>query len=194
MGISRTRQMLVDVARQLFAKSGKNNVTMNDIATASQKGRRTLYTYFKNKNDIYLAVIEREMNLLLEKLEAVIIKNAPPDEMLVDYIFTRQDAIKESVTRNGSLRSDFFRDIYEVERVRRRFDIMETKMIKSILDKGVEQDIFRCVDTELASMLMLYSLKGIETPFIRDRISKQMVDKREQIVKFLFEGLKKRKG
>jgi len=192
MGISRTRQMLVDVARQLFAKSGKNNVTMNDIATASQKGRRTLYTYFKNKNDIYLAVIEREMNLLLEKLEAVIIKDAPPDEMLVDYIFTRQDAIKESVTRNGSLRSDFFRDIYEVERVRRRFDIMETKMIKNILDKGVEQNIFRCVDTELASMLMLYSLKGIETPFIRDRISKQMVDKREQIVKFLFEGLKKR--
>jgi AcrR family transcriptional regulator len=185
--------MLVDVARQLFAKSGKNNVTMNDIATASQKGRRTLYTYFKNKNDIYLAVIEREMNLLLEKLEAVINKNSSPDEMLVNYIFTRQDAIKESVTRNGSLRSDFFRDIYEVERVRRRFDIMETKMIKSILDKGVEQNIFRCEDTELASMLMLYSLKGIETPFIRDRISKQMVDKREQIVQFLFEGLKKRK-
>jgi AcrR family transcriptional regulator len=62
MGISKTRQMLVDVARQLFAKSGKNNVTMNDIATASQKGRRTLYTYFKNKNDIYLAVIDRELN------------------------------------------------------------------------------------------------------------------------------------
>lgn len=186
--------MLVDVARQLFAKSGKNNVTMNDIATASQKGRRTLYTYFKNKNDIYLAVIERELNLLLEKLESVTTKNIPPDEMLIEYIFTRQYAIKEAVTRNGSLRSDFFRDIYEVERVRRRFDIMETKMIKGILDMGVKQDIFDCDDTELASMLMLYSLKGIETPFIRDRISKRMVDRRQQIVHFLFEGLKKGKG
>ena len=50
--MSKTREMLVDVARQLFAKSGLENTTMNDIAVASRKGRRTLYTYFKNKNEI----------------------------------------------------------------------------------------------------------------------------------------------
>lgn len=41
----KTRQKLVDVARQLFAKNGIANTTMNDIAVASGKGRRTLYTY-----------------------------------------------------------------------------------------------------------------------------------------------------
>lgn len=46
MSISKTRQKLVDVARQLFAKNGIANTTMNDIAVASGKGRRTLYTYF----------------------------------------------------------------------------------------------------------------------------------------------------
>ena len=46
MSISKTRQKLVDVARQLFAKNGLENTTMNDIATQSGKGRRTLYTYF----------------------------------------------------------------------------------------------------------------------------------------------------
>ena len=46
MSISKTRQLLVDVARQLFAKKGLENTTMNDIAVASGKGRRTLYTYF----------------------------------------------------------------------------------------------------------------------------------------------------
>ncbi len=40
--MSKTREMLVDVARQLFAKSGLENTTMNDIAIASRKGRRTL--------------------------------------------------------------------------------------------------------------------------------------------------------
>ena len=48
----------MDVARGLFAKQGLENTTMNDIAVASGKGRRTLYTYFKNKEDIYFAVIE----------------------------------------------------------------------------------------------------------------------------------------
>jgi len=46
MSISKTRQKLVDVARQLFARNGVANTTMNDIAVASGKGRRTLYTYF----------------------------------------------------------------------------------------------------------------------------------------------------
>ena len=49
MAVSKTREKLVDVARQLFAKMGVENTTMNDIAMASQKGRRTLYTYFKSK-------------------------------------------------------------------------------------------------------------------------------------------------
>ena len=56
MTVSKTRTRLVDVARGLFAKQGLENTTMNDIAVASGKGRRTLYTYFKNKEDIYFAV------------------------------------------------------------------------------------------------------------------------------------------
>ena len=55
MSISKTRQKLVDVARQLFAKNGLENTTMNDIALLSGKGRRTLYTYFKSKEEIYYA-------------------------------------------------------------------------------------------------------------------------------------------
>ena len=58
MTVSKTREMLIDVARQLFARMGVDNTTMNDIALASKKGRRTLYTYFKSKNEIYLAVVE----------------------------------------------------------------------------------------------------------------------------------------
>ena len=56
MAVSKTRAKLVDVARQLFAKNGVDDTTMNDIAVASKKGRRTLYTYFKSKEDICLLV------------------------------------------------------------------------------------------------------------------------------------------
>ena len=49
MPVTKTKTNLVDIARQLFAKQGFENTTMNDIAQASGKGRRTLYTYFKNK-------------------------------------------------------------------------------------------------------------------------------------------------
>ena len=78
MSISKTRQLLVDVARQLFAKKGLENTTMNDIATASGKGRRTLYTYFKSKEDIYYAVIECELERLSDRLDEVAAKRYVP--------------------------------------------------------------------------------------------------------------------
>ena len=69
--VRKTRDKFIEVARQLFARKGVENTTMNDIASASDKGRRTIYTYFKSKREIFNAVIESEsvrpsMTLLLE--------------------------------------------------------------------------------------------------------------------------------
>ena len=89
--------MLVDVARQLFAKKGIANTTMNDIAVASGKGRRTLYTYFNRKEEIFSAVIESELERLSEKLDEVANKKIPPQEKNHrTYIYTSQHD-----TRNG---------------------------------------------------------------------------------------------
>lgn len=84
MSISKTRQKLVDVARQLFAKKGLNGTTMNDIAVASGKGRRTLYTYFSRKEDIYYAVIESELERLSDKLDEVAAKRIPPQDKIIE--------------------------------------------------------------------------------------------------------------
>ena len=189
MGISKTRQMLVDVARQLFAKDGKNNVTMNDIATASQKGRRTLYTYFKNKNAIYLAVIEKEISLLQEKLQTVLDKNVPPDQKIIEYLFVHLEVAKEALTRNGSLRADFFKDIYEVEHARQRVDLWETDRLTEIIQQGINDGIFNCKDARLTATILFYSLKGMEQSYFRDRVSKMVDSNREEIVRVLVTGL-----
>ena len=79
MAVSKTRAKLVDVARQLFAKNGVDDTTMNDIAVASKKGRRTLYTYFKSKEDIYMAVVESELEMLSGAMEKVAEQDIAPD-------------------------------------------------------------------------------------------------------------------
>ena len=79
MSITKTRQKLVEVARELFARKGLEATTMNDIAANSGKGRRTLYTYFRNKEDIYTAVIEVELERLSEQLDKVAELDAAPE-------------------------------------------------------------------------------------------------------------------
>ena len=108
MAVSKTRTKLVDVARQLFAKKGVEDTTMNDIAVASKKGRRTLYTYFKSKEQIYMAVVESELDMLLEVLEKTAAKDCAPDVKILELIQTHLDSIKMVVYRNGTLRADFF--------------------------------------------------------------------------------------
>ena len=84
MSVSKTRQKLVDVARQLFAKNGIANTTMNDIAVASGKGRRTLYTYFSRKEDVYYAVIESELERLSDKLDEVANCKMRPQDKIIE--------------------------------------------------------------------------------------------------------------
>ena len=176
MAVSKTKAKLVDVARQLFAKMGVENTTMNDIALASKKGRRTLYTYFKSKEDIYMAVVESELDMLSDMMKRVAEKNISPDEKMIEMIYTRLDAVKEVVFRNGTLRANFFRDIWRVEKVRKRFDAKEILLFKDVLREGVEKGVFRIDDIDMTAELVHYCVKEIEVPYIRGHIGAKLDD------------------
>ena len=170
MAVSKTRAKLVDVARQLFAKNGVDNTTMNDIAVASTKGRRTLYTYFKSKEYIYVAVVESELDRLSEALDKVASENIAPDLKILKLIETHLDAIKLIVRRNGTLRASFFRDIWQVERVRRNLNQHEIALFRQVLVEGNERGIFEVENVDILADILHYCVKGIEVPYIRGKI------------------------
>lgn len=191
MTVSKTKAKLVDVARQLFAKMGVENTTMNDIALASKKGRRTLYTYFKSKEDIYMAVVESELDILSEMMKQVAEKNISPDQKIIEMIYTRLDAVKEVVYRNGTLRANFFRDIWRVEKVRKRFDAKEILLFKDVLQEGVEKGVFQVDDIDMTAELVHYCVKGIEVPYIRGHIGAKLTDEERDkyVVNIVFGAL-----
>ena len=170
MAVSKTRLKLVEVARILFAKNGLENTTMNDIAVASKKGRRTLYTYFKNKEELYYAVIETELERLTQKMSEVALRNIPPEEKLLELVFAHLNLIKEAVFRNGNLRAEFFRDIWMVEKVRKNFDLAEINLIQKVLTEGKQQQIFEIQNLPLISDIIHYCIKGLEVPYIYGRL------------------------
>ncbi len=170
MSISKTRKQLVDVARQLFAKNGINNTTMNDIAKASGKGRRTLYTYFKNKDDVYYAVIESELERLSDKLDELAAKDMRPQDKIIELIYTHLSMIKETVIRNGNLRAEFFRNIWMVERVRRNFDDYEIQLFRKIYNDAKADGEFDIDNVDLVADITHYCIKGLEVPFIYGRL------------------------
>ena len=170
MSISKTRQLLVDVARQLFARKGLENTTMNDIAVASKKGRRTLYTYFSSKDDIYSAVIASELERLSDKLDEVAAKKIQPQDKIIELIYTHLNMIKETVVRNGNLRAEFFRNIWTVEKIRKNFDEDEIELFRKVYAEGKADGEFDIENVELVADITHYCIKGLEVPYIYGRI------------------------
>ena len=176
MTVLKTRAKLVDVARQLFAKKGVEATTMNDIAVASKKGRRTLYTYFKSKDQIYMAVVESELKMLSDTMDKVAKKPTVPDEKILALLTTHLDIMKMAVYRNGTLRADFFRDIWRVEAMRKYFDNNEIKLFREVLREGKEQGLFDIDNVEITADILHYCIKGIEVPYIRGQIGEDLDD------------------
>jgi AcrR family transcriptional regulator len=195
MSISKTRQKLVDVARHLFAKNGLNNTTMNDIAVASGKGRRTLYTYFKSKEDVYYAVIESELERLSDRLDEVALEKILPQDKIIELIYTHLSMIKETVMRNGNLRAEFFRNIWMVEKVRKNFDEDEIEIFRKVYADGKAEGEFDIENVELVADITHYCIKGLEVPFIYGRLGHGLTEDSSKpiVAKFVYGALGKRK-
>ena len=194
MSSIKTKQMFMEKARQLFAKSGYENTTMNDIAEASQRGRRTLYTYFSNKKEIYNAVIESELENMYTQLQDAVNKEHTATDKLMLFFINRLEIIKEVVTRNGTLRGDFFRDIFRVENVRKTFDKKEINFLKMILDEGIESNEFEVLDTMNTARILHFALKGLELPYIRGVMTQNPNDSidRDTVANLIFTGITKK--
>ncbi len=176
MSITKTRQTLVEVARRLFAQKGFEATTMNDISQESGKGRRTLYTYFKNKEDIYDAVIKDELERLSERLDDLAHLDISPEQKVILLIYTHLNMVKETVTRNGCLRAEFFRNIWKVEKVRKTFDHDERELFRQVLAEGCRLAKFRIDNVDLMTDILHYAVKGLEVPYIYGRLGKGLTE------------------
>ncbi len=170
----KTRQLLIDIARLQFAKRGFDGTTMNDIAEASGKGRRTLYTYFKSKDEIYSAVINGELQRISATFLAVARKQLAPLEKLVELMFAHLSLMKDVVERNGNLRAEFFRNIWQVERVRKKYDKKERDIFAKTLEEGVASGIFEIDSIPLYTDIIQGCARGLEIPYIYGRLGMGM--------------------
>ena len=64
----RHRQEILQAALELFSQRGFHNVSMHEIATASEFAVGTLYKFFSNKEDLYRNLIIDVSNVFLSSL------------------------------------------------------------------------------------------------------------------------------
>jgi AcrR family transcriptional regulator len=81
---------VIRAAEELFKKVGFRAVTMELVAREANVAKATLYSYFKNKDELYVAVCARMAHILRGSVEQAL-KNpeTPLDERLADAVVAK---------------------------------------------------------------------------------------------------------
>lgn len=191
--VLKTREKLIEVARQLFTNKGIENTTMNDIANASDKGRRTIYTYFKSKREIYNAVVEQENDQMVSQIIEISTLEITPTEKLERFLMLKFEKLNFAMTRQYSFRTLFNRDIKRVDRIRKLAFSKEMEVLKTILDEGVEKFEFESMQAKRLISLMPLILQGIDFSCLREGAPESYSHENatnKNVIKFIIEGIK----
>ena len=187
-----SRDIILDTARNIFKRFGFSKTSIGDIAVAARKGRRTIYTYFESKEDIYKAVIEKEVDVLRTKLIEVIFTESNAKEKLKGYMITRMMTINELANYYEALRNDYLQDFKIIENIREDFDDQEISMISEILAEGIEDNEFKIENINLTAKAIVIALKGFEIPFFIEKVDKDIEGELNSLIDILFNGILKR--
>jgi AcrR family transcriptional regulator len=188
-----TRETITHVAGDLFARYGYQKTTMDDIARACRKGKSSIYYYFRNKEEVFLAVLEKEIILMRSRILLAIAECPDPMIRLKTYVLTRMDCIKNLVNIYNALKNEYLSQFGFIERIREGYDKEELSIIKGILDEGVKSKIFAIEDTHTTAMALVTAMKGFEIPmFFKENPEFHFETCLDMLFGVLFYGLVKR--
>ncbi len=186
------RESILKIAQEIFSRYGYRKTTLDDIANAVRKGKSSLYYYFESKEDLFQAVIMKEVDVLRKELEKVVMRNTDPVEKLREYILTKLTTFRGLANFYHALENDVTA-IEFIENLKQKYDQEEIRMIKRILIEGVRKNEFEIYDFTLAAIGITTAIKGLEMPLTAGDYGSANLEKSvDNILKIVCYGIMKR--
>jgi len=89
------RQQLLDIGRELFGQRGYEATSIEEIAARADVSKPVVYEHFGGKEGLYAVVVDREMQLLLDRFAAALSTPGHPRELLERAALVLLDYIEE---------------------------------------------------------------------------------------------------
>ena len=187
------RDYIVNVACKIFNRHGFKKTTMDEIALACHKGKSSIYYYFKSKEDIFRAVVEREAEELKERLDRTIRKDDQAVDRLKAYILFRLYRVRSLENFYAALNEDSLSHMDFILEIRRNFDMEERQLVREILDDGMRNGSFHITSSEIGAIAISTMMKGLELPLLLSEEHKtDREELLEDLIRVLFYGIIKR--
>lgn len=160
--MSHPREAVLDAADRLLARYGYQKMTMDDLAKEARIGRRTIYLYFKSKQEIALASIDRVVERLLEQLRQLANSSDTPEKkirsMLIERIMFRFDSVQDYYHSFdelfATLRNDYMAR-------RKHYFEAEAQIFVEVMREGNRKDIFAANDPLATAQTLILATNSL---------------------------------
>src|SRR5262249_54778652 len=175
---------MLDAAGRLFGMKRFHEVRMEDIAAEAEVGKGTLYRYFADKEELYLALLERSSRQLMDRLQATVVRTDSPRGQLAAIVaellafFDSQPHLFNLIQRAEVLRESNRAFPWQ----KARDDLF--RLILALLKEGTAKGEFNIPEPEMSMLLLLGGLRGV----IRFGKKPRPTDLAERIVESFLHG------
>lgn len=159
------RELILQAARELLHEKGLVGASMNQIAKRAELGVATLYSYFRNKEELFLTIQQEGFNLLKQKMVDAIGDDTDSARQLQTvantYLaFSRQNKNYYYIINYfGSSPEILFEPNLKVE-----IDGQAAQSLQiptKIIEEGIENGIFKKTNAKRAAIMFSGLLQGL---------------------------------
>jgi len=154
------KKKIILKAINLFFSLGFKSVTMDDLAQSMSISKKTIYQFFKNKNQLISSCTESIQKQLVETFKEIR-KNA--DNPIVELFEIKKEAMKilgNTETAPQFQLQKFYPEIYE-EIKDREFNLFKDNFQES-LKRGIKSEYFRKeINIDFVTRIYLNGMRGV---------------------------------
>lgn len=172
---ARNREALVTAGHKVMSQKGIDAATMQEIAALADVGAGTVYSYFRSKDELAVAVLERAMLNLALRIEKVTDTFADPAQV---YAFGIRTVIEAATTD------------MRWKQLLSRSEVIAEAMCKSMgpfaerdLAKATSAGRFKVADPKLTFKMAAYAIVGVGLAVTRGEMPESV--KEETVIRIL---------
>jgi len=166
---------------------------MEDIAKAMGKGKSTLYYYYCSKEEIFQAVVRRDIEEVFKYTEQAVEREETAVAKFRAFAVTKIEALQKKSNLYQLVRGDIQESKKCLEHVKADYSLQEINLVKKILSFGIESGEFGNVSTDdldILPLIIVSAFVGLERDLFVEKKFTDLQTRMDSIVNILINGLR----
>ncbi|MBN2564211.1 MAG: TetR/AcrR family transcriptional regulator [Candidatus Eisenbacteria bacterium] len=186
------RDQILDAAGRMFGRYGFRKTSIADIIRDAGVARATVYNHFSTKEEIFSAVVEREINDVIAKVSTAVMKEASAPDRLRAAVLTHTEEIRNKVNVYRLTIQSLHEMLPRTHEAAEGMAEEALKIYRWILTEGVKAGEVVVDDIDTTAWTILLAFKGVFMTTVSGQIKERMPGVVDRLLEIMWNGLRPR--